>query len=254
MEETFERPFSPPPVQSQLATAQSANRLLQALDPVDLRPLVSDMREVNLSSGAVLQQQGTEVENIYFPLSVVVSLITIMENGALVETASIGWEGAVGVFAGRGPCRAFSHAIAQVPGKAVAIKPKPFQLAVNQSASLRNLVMRYKEAQLAEIQQTAACNALHPLEARVARWLLQILDRVRDPELPLTQESIARMLGVRRTSVTLIAKKLQRNGLIKYHRGRIAVRDRVGLEETACECYRTICRAAEAFLAEHADG
>jgi CRP-like cAMP-binding protein len=171
-----------------------------------------------------------------------------MENGITVETAIIGREGAVGAFAGLGPWRAFSHAKVQVPGVAVAIDAESFQRAVSESEPVRNLILRYKESLLGQVQQTAACNALHPLEHRLARWLLQILDRVDDPQLPLTQEAISQMLGVRRTSVTLLARKLQADGLIHYRRGKIAVRDRVGLEEVACECYLTIRRRTEAAL------
>src|SRR5207302_577913 len=123
-----------------------------------------------------------------------------------------------------------------------------FQAAVAQSDRIRNLVLRYKEAMLAQVQQTAACNALHHLEERLARWLLQALDRTDGSNLPLTQELISQMLAVRRTTVTVIANKLQQAGLIRYHRGRIEIVDRLKLEEAACECYRTIHRRTEAVF------
>jgi CRP-like cAMP-binding protein len=136
----------------------------------------------------------------------------------------------------------------QLPGLAVVIPVSRFQAAVTQSERIRNLILRYKEALLGQVQQTAACNALHHLEERLARWLLQALDRTDDPELPLTQEFIAQMLAVRRSTVTVIANKLQEAGMISYHRGHIAVLDRPRLEETACECYRTIRRRTDAVF------
>jgi CRP-like cAMP-binding protein len=230
-----------------------ANRLLSDLGDADFALLAPHLRDVPLIQGVVLQEQEAPVENVYFPLSGVISLISVMEGGEVVETAMVGREGAVGAFGGLGPWNAFTRAVVQLAGIAAAIPVSRFQAAVGQSDRIRNLVLQCKEALLAQVQQTAACNALHPLESRLARWLLQTLDRASDPELSLTQDFIAQMLAVRRTTVTLIAGKLQEAGLIRYRRGRIVVLDRPRLEEAACECYRTIHRRTEAvFIARDA--
>src|SRR5205823_7827115 len=171
--------------------------------------------------GQVLQEQEARVGQVYFPLSGVVSLISVMQGGEVVETATIGREGAVGAFGGLGPWNAFSRAVVRLPGTAAAMSVAHFQAAVGQSDRIRNLILRYKETLLGQVQQTAACNALHPLEARLARWLVQAFDRTGDArDLPLTQESIAQMLGARRTTVTFIARRLQDAGLISDRRGR----------------------------------
>jgi CRP-like cAMP-binding protein len=206
---------------------------------------------MSLPQGLVLQEQEALVEDVYFPSSGVISLISVMEGGEVVETATVGREGAVGAFGGLGPWRAFTRAVVQVPGAAAVISVARFQAAAGQSSRIRNLILRYKETLLAQVQQTAACNALHPLEARLARWLLQTLDRADDPALPLTQDLMARMLAVRRTTVTLIAGQLQEAGLISYRRGHLHVLDRSRLEETACECYGTIRRRTDAIFDDH---
>jgi CRP-like cAMP-binding protein len=233
---------------------QCGNRLLQSLAGADVALLAPHCRQVSLRQGSILQEQEAPVEQVYFPLSGVISLVTVMEGGDMIQTALVGSEGAVGAFGGLGPWNAFSRALVQLPGKAVVIPVARFQAAVGQSDRIRNLILRYKEALLAQVQQTAACNALHPLEARLARWLLQVLDRVDDPNLPLTQNFIAQMLAVRRSTVSVIAGKLQQAGLINYPRGRIVVLDWPKLEETACECYRTIRRRRDAVFRERSGG
>jgi len=208
---------------------------------------------VPLRQGQILQEQEALVEEVYFPLNGVLSLISVMAGGELVETATVGREGAVGAFGGLGPWHAFSRASVQLPGTAAMIAVTHFQAAARQSGHIRDLILRYKEALLAQVQQTAACNALHQVEARLARWLLQTLDRADDASLPLTQDFIAQMLGVRRTTVTAVAGKLQELGLIRYHRGHIVVLDRARLEETACECYAAIRRRTEVVFTDVAD-
>lgn len=229
---------------------RNRNRLLATLGQADFARIAPHLRNVPLVQGAVLQEQETPVEEVYFPFSGVISLISVMEGGEVVETAMVGREGAVCVFAGLGPWNAFTRAVVQLPGIAAAIPVAQFQAAVAQSDRIRNLILRYKEALLGQVQQTAACNALHPLEARLARWLLQALDRADDPKLPLTQDWLAHVLAVRRTTITLIAGKLQEAGLISYRRGRISVLDRTRLEEAACECYHTIRRRTDAVFAQ----
>jgi CRP-like cAMP-binding protein len=225
-----------------------ANRLLQTLDEADFALIAPHLQRVSLAQGQVLQEQEARVEEVYFPLRGVVSLISVMQGGEVVDTATVGREGAIGAFGGLGPWNAFSRAVVRLPGAAAVISVSHFQAAVGQSEHIRNLILRYKEALLGQVQQTGACNALHALEARLARWLLQTLDRTDDPNLPLTQEFISQMLAVRRSTVTVVAGKLQQAGLIRYHRGRIEIVDRLKLEEAACECYRTIRRRTDAVL------
>jgi len=230
------------------ASSGASNLLLATLDAASLSPLEPHLRQVSLVQGQVLQEQEAPVEKVYFPVSGVISLISVMQGGEVVETAMVGREGVVGAFGGLGPWNAFTRAVVRLPGIAAVIPVAPFQAAVGQSAHIRNLVLRYKEAMLAQVQQTAACNALHQLEERLARWLLQALDRTDSPNLPLTQELISQMLAARRSTVTVIAGKLQQAGLIRYHRGRIEIVDRLKLEEAACECYGTIRRRTEAVF------
>lgn len=189
---------------------QRGNRLLRVLDEADFDLLAPHLRQMPLPRGLVLQEQEAPVEHVYFPSSGVISLISVMEGGEVVETATVGREGTVGAFGGLGPWKAFTRAVVQLPGTGAVISVSHFQMAVSQSNHIRNLILRYKEALLAQVQQTAACNALHPMEARFARWLLQTLDRSDDPKLPLTQDFMAQLLAVRRTTVTLIASRLRR--------------------------------------------
>jgi CRP-like cAMP-binding protein len=230
------------------ASENNRNGLLAVLEPSDLALLHPHMRRLPLITGAILQEQEAPVEQIYFPLSGLISLNAVMEAGEVVDTATVGRRGAVGAFAGLGHWHAFTRAVVQIPGTAMVISASHFQAAVSQSERIRDLILRYKEGLLAQVQQTAACNALHQVEARLARWLLQAIDGVDEPTLPLTHDHLAEMLAVRRTTVTVIAGKLQEARLIRYHRGRIDVLDRVGLEKMACECYRTIRRRTEAVF------
>jgi CRP-like cAMP-binding protein len=230
--------------------ARRANRLLGALGDAEFGLLGPHLRNVGLQQGMVLQEQGAPVEEVFFPLDGVVSLVSVMAGGEVIETATVGRDGAIGMFRGLGPWKATARAIVRVPGAAAVVPVAQFQAAVRESDSLRNLILRYKEALLGQVQQTAACNALHQLEARLARWLLQTADRVDGPSLPLTQEFMSQMLGVRRTTVTLVAGNLQQAGLISYHRGRVVILNRAGLEEAACECYETLRRRTEAVFIE----
>jgi CRP-like cAMP-binding protein len=217
------------------------NRLLAALDPTDYALVRPHLSTACFERGAILQEQEAPVAHVYFPMSGLVSLVSVMKDGHEIETAVVGRDGAVG-FVGLGRWNAFARATVQIPATCAVITESHFRAAVSQSERLRDLMLRFREALFVQVHQTAACNALHPLEDRLARWLLQALDLTDERELPVTQESIAKMLGVRRTSVTLIANRLQADGLIRYQRGHIVVLNRMGLEEVTCECYRAICR------------
>jgi CRP-like cAMP-binding protein len=245
---------------STAATAQpgwgnaSRNRLLAALDRDDFALLARDLRSVPMAPGAVLHQPDAPVEQVYFPLSGAISLLSVMNGGEAIETATVGREGAVGALAGLGRGNAFSRAVVLLPGTAAMIPVSRFQAAIGEGEGMRELFFRHGEVLLAQVQQTGACNALHPLEARFARLLLELSDRADDPQLPLTQESIAQLLAARRSTITVIASRLQASGSIRYHRGRIEIIDRAQMEQVACECYRTIRRRTDAVCAHHAAG
>src|SRR5262245_38211276 len=221
------------------------NRLLAALDPTDYTLVSPHMSTACFARGAILQEQEAPVTHVYFPLSGLVSLVSVMGDGQEIETALIGRDGAVGAFVGLGSPNALTRATVQIPATCAVITASHFRAAVSQSERIRDLNLSFKEALLGQVQQTGACNALHAVEARFARWLLQALDLTDERELALTQDSIAKMLGVRRTSLTLVANRLQADGLIRYRRGHIVVLNRVGLEDVACECYRTIRRRTD---------
>jgi CRP-like cAMP-binding protein len=227
---------------------KTRNRLLACLGPMDLALLAHHWRRTTLDHGAVLQEQEAAVEQVYFPLSGAVSLLAVMHGGEGVETAIVGREGAVGLFADFGPWLASVRAIVQAPGIAEVVPLSQLRLAASQSEALRRTLLRYKETVSAQAQQTAACNALHSVEERMARWLLQLSDRIEHKELPVTQDTLSQMLGVSRTTVTLVAQKLQHDGLICYRRGRLIITDRAALQALACECYATCRRRNEALF------
>jgi CRP-like cAMP-binding protein len=168
-----------------------------------------------------------------------------MQSGASVETATIGRAGVIGASAGLGAPSTFARAIVQLPGTAAWLSAAQFHAAANQSQGIRDLIVRYNDLLLAQIQQSVACNALHALEARLCRWLLQTHDCMDGDVIPLTQEFLGQMLGVRRTTVTIAARLLQSAGLIRYRRGHIQVLDRKALEDIACECYAVVRKNAD---------
>jgi CRP-like cAMP-binding protein len=224
------------------------NRLLAALTPEDHSLLAPHLKELSLKVGSHLQEAGERVEFVYFPHQGMVSLLAMMSDGQGIETATVGSEGVVGAMSGFGIRRGFARAVVQAPLVASCISTAQFRIALQKSEGIRNLMASYIEVLLAQVQQTAACNALHAMESRLARWLLQTRDRIDSDALPLTQEFLSQMLGVRRTTVTLVACQLEQVGLIQNRRGRILVVDRKGLEDVACECY-AIVRAALPELA-----
>jgi CRP-like cAMP-binding protein len=217
-----------------------SNRFLAALPPADLALLSPHLRDVPLERGAVLHEPDDELEHVYFPHSGMVSLLVVMLNGASVETATMGRAGIVGAAAGLGSRCGLGRAVVQLPGEAARLTADRFHAAVNESQAIRDLVVRYNDALIMQIQQSVACSALHTLDARLARWLLQSHDCMDGQSIPLTQEFLAQMLGVRRTTVTLTARLLQGAGVIHYSRGVVHIVDRATLEQTACECYATV--------------
>jgi CRP-like cAMP-binding protein len=224
------------------------NLLLAALPAADRALLDPHLKKVTLEQGTVLHEHGEPIERIYFPHSGMVSILTVMQQGEAVETATVGREGAVGSLSALGPRRAHARAIVQVEGAASAIAVERFRSALNISAAIRDIAIRNGEMMLIQVQQSAACNALHGVEERLSRWLLQARDRVEDNTIRLTHEFLSQMLGVRRSTVTVIASELQRGGLIRYHRGHIEIVDRRGLEAKACECYAALRREIDEVI------
>jgi CRP-like cAMP-binding protein len=228
------------PQSADQTTKPPANHLLASLAPADSVRLGAMLNVLELKQGTVLCEPGDEIEHVYFPHSGMISLLAVMRDGKAVETATIGCEGVVGAMAGFGAHVMLTRAVVQTPLVASRIAAAPFRDAARESDTLRDLIMRYSEALLGQVQMTAACNALHSLSARLARWILQTQDRVNGPSVPLTQELLSEMLGVRRSSVSEVAHRLQTRGLIRYHRGSIEIIDRKALELACCECYQTI--------------
>ncbi len=226
----------------------ASNRLLDSLNPGDRALLTPHLKQVEMIQGTLLQEQGDQISYIYFPHSGMISLLAVMHQGNSVETATVGREGAVGAMSGFGSRHAFTRAIVQADGVASRIGTAKFQEAMKKSATLRETIVRFNEGLLAHVQQTAACNALHELEERLCRWLLQTQDRVGGNLITLTHEFLSQMLAVRRTTVTLVARGLQDAGIIKYQRGKIEILDRKKLEKRACECYQVVSREIEKHL------
>lgn len=218
-----------------------ANRLLAALSARDFAILEPHLERVTLPRGKVLFEPGDEVTTTYFPCHrTMASLLIVTRDGREVEAATIGREGAVGGIVSEGHKPAFGRAVVQVGGDALAIHTSHLEAAKTGSARFGDLFSRYADALLAQMMQSVACNALHRTEERCARWLLATHDRAGDKMIHLTQESLAEMLGVQRTTVTAVTGALQERGLIRTHRGRVEVMDRPGLERAACECYRAV--------------
>lgn len=198
------------------------------------------MTQMELERGRLLYDPGDPIEYVYFPHDGVISQMTLMENGAAIENATIGPEGALGLMAAVAPRQALSRAIVQTPLKAGRIPAERLHMVWNRSPELRRWVHLHSEALYGHAIQLVACNALHSVEERFCRWLLTCHDRISTDRIDLTQEFLADMLGVQRTTVTAIARSLQTRGLIRYRRGVIEIVDRGGLQSQTCECYGVI--------------
>jgi CRP-like cAMP-binding protein len=213
------------------------NSLLSALPKKDLEAFEAHLRVVNLAHNQILYQSGDKAETIYFPNTAVLSVITTMTDGRRIETATVGFESAVGVLPALSREPIFSQVVSQVGGEAVVMPSSALRSRVEQSPGLMQLILRFVNANMDQAAQSVACNALHQVDARLARWLLMTQDRTQGDEVPLTQEYLAVMCGVQRTTVTAACRDLKAAKLIKYARGRITIMDRAGLEQRACECY-----------------
>ncbi|HEY0435924.1 MAG TPA: Crp/Fnr family transcriptional regulator [Phenylobacterium sp.] len=208
------------------------------------------LAQVDLERGRLLYDPGDPIDVIYFPHDGVISLMTLMENGAAIESATIGCEGALGLMAAVAPRQSLSRAIVQTPTRASRIGANALHEAWRQSPRVKDLIDRHTEALFGHAIQSVACNALHSVEARFCRWLLTCHDRISNDTVALTQEFLADMLGVQRTTVTAVARGLQAEGAIRYRRGVVDILDRAKLEAMACECYGVIMRTYERLLPE----
>lgn len=228
----------------------TGNRLLALLPPHDLARLIPRMTRVPMTRKRVLHKGGEPIREVYFPNDGVCSMTTVMRDGRMVEVATIGREGMVGLNAIFGRETINSESLVQVPGTdAWALGVDDFRAELEQSTALAMIVNRYLQAFLVMVLQSTACNSLHSAEERCARWLLMTRDRVGGPEFPMTQELLAVMLGVRRPTVTLIVQKLSQRGFVRYSRGRLAIADGPALERVACECYATVRAEFDRLLA-----
>ena len=224
------------------------NNLLVSLSPDDYALVSGHLTQVDLEKGRLLYDPGDKIDIVYFPLDCVISLMTLMESGAAIESATVGREGGVGLLAAISPRHSLSRAIVQVPGRAARVGVGPLADVVARSPGLRSIIERHNDALFGHAIQSVACNALHSVEARFCRWLLSCRDRIDNDTINLTQEFLADMLGVQRTTVTAVAGALQAKGLISYRRGVVEILDRPGLEAMTCECYGAVRRIYQTLL------
>jgi len=223
------------------------NRLLAALPDTEWQRWLPDLEWVQLPLGEVLYESGGALSHVYFPTTAIVSLLYVMENGASAEIAVVGYEGLVGISLFMGGESTPSRAVVQSAGEGFRMKAAAIKDVFNHPPVL-HLLLRYTQALITQMAQTAVCNRHHSLDQQLCRWLLLSLDRLKGSELVMTQELIANMLGVRREGVTDSALKLQKAGLIQYSRGRISVLDRPGLESRSCECYAVVKKEYDRLL------
>ncbi len=241
-------------LKSPMSTLQNAlhnplqNHLLAALPADDFARLVAHLEGVPMPLGEALYEPGSQLRHAYFPTTAIVSLHYVTESGASAETAGVGNEGVVGVSLFMGGDTTCSSAVVQTAGYGYRLDRHVLKAEFERAGALQRLLLRYAQALMTQMAQTAVCNRHHSLEQQLCRWLLLTLDRLPTRELTMTQELVAGMLGVRREGVTEAAGKLQRAGLISYRRGHISVIDRKGLEAQTCECYGVVKKEMNRLL------
>ena len=218
----------------------SQNHLLAALPPAEFEVLAAHLELVTMRLGQMLYEPGGQLQHAYFPTTSIISLHYVMESGASAETAGVGNEGMLGVSLFMGGDTTPSSAVVQTAGHAYRLERRLLKQEFERGGLLQKLLLRYTQALLTQMAQTAVCNRHHSLEQQLCRWLLLTLDRLPSNELVMTQELVASMLGVRREGITVAAGDLQRAGYISYRRGHIAVLNRAGLEASSCECYAVV--------------
>ena len=222
------------------ASPKAVNRLLAALPDAEYQRLIPHLNHVSLPFKQVLHEAGEPLEYVYFPHRAIVSLLSTMADGSMIEVGLVGNDGVVGIPAAFGDNIATTMAIVQAPDSGMRMKASVLKSEFVRGGVLQSLLLRYMQAQYAFVTQSAACNRLHYLEGRLARWLLLVYDRIGANELPMTHEFLSQMLGVRRAGVTEAANALQKAGLIRYTRGKVTILNREDLEAASCECYEII--------------
>jgi CRP-like cAMP-binding protein len=232
---------APPPEQ---------NHLLAALPSAERARIFPHLEFVDLQLGTVLYESGDQLRHIYFPVDAIVSLLYVMEDGSSAEIAVVGNDGAIGIALFMGGATTTNRAIVQSAGSGWRLTQARITEEFNRHAEMLHVLLRYTQALITQMAQTAVCNRHHSVDQQLCRWLLLSLDRLATNELAMTQELIANMLGVRREGVTEAAGKLQRLGVIRYSRGRITVLDRPRLEKLSCECYEVVKRETDRLMPE----
>jgi CRP-like cAMP-binding protein len=226
------------------------NHLLAQLPMEERQRWLPHLEFVHMPLGEVMYESGATLTHVYFPTTALVSLLYVMEDGSSAEIAVVGSEGIVGISLFMGGGSTPSRAVVQSAGDGLRLDAKVLKHEFNQNGPVLHLLLRYTQALITQMAQTAACNRHHSLDQQLCRWLLLSLDRLQGDELVMTQELIANMLGVRREGVTEAALKLQHAGLIRYARGHITVLDRAGLERRTCECYAVVKKEYDRLLPE----
>jgi len=224
------------------------NGLLAALSAVELKRIRRQLELVDMPLGKILYEPGRLLEYVYFPVDCIISLLYVLENGASAEIAVVGNEGVVGISLFMGGETTPSRAIVQSAGTAYRLPAAKMMAEFTRGGTIQHLLLRYTQALITQMTQTAVCNRHHSVDQQLCRWLLLSIDRLASPELRMTQELIANMLGVRREGVTEAAGKLQHAGVISYRRGHIKVLDRTKLEGLSCECYEVVRRESARLL------
>jgi CRP-like cAMP-binding protein len=228
----------------------SQNHILAALPTTEFEPLAAHLELVPLALGEILYEPGGQLQHAYFPTTAIVSLHYVTESGASAETAGVGNEGLVGISLFMGGDTTPSSAVVQTAGHAYRLERRLLKQEFNRGGLLHRVLLRYTQALITQMNQTAACNRHHSVEQQLCRWLLLTLDRLPSNELVMTQDLVASMLGVRREGITEAAGNLQRAGLIRYRRGHISVLERPGLEATVCECYAVVKKELVRLLSD----
>jgi len=231
-----------------LSSDSIKNHLLGALPHAESQRWLPLLESVDLPLGQVLYESGIALSHVYFPTTAIVSLLYVMENGASAEIAVVGNEGIVGISLFMGGESTPSRAVVQSAGKGLRLNAQMMKQEFDRAGPVLHLLLRYTQALITQMAQTAVCNRHHSLDQQLCRWLLLSLDRLEGNQLVMTQELIANMLGVRREGVTAGALKLQHAGLIQYARGHITVLDRAGLEKRSCECYAVVKKEYDRLL------
>jgi CRP-like cAMP-binding protein len=227
---------------------QSQNGFLATLSAEDFSVIEPHLRKVQLTQQKMLYRTGDPIDRVYFPTTAVLSLVVRLFNGQMAEIAMLGRDGLVGGCTGMGVTRSLNEVTVQIPGTAFVLDAAKLKAGADTHTSFRAALYRREQLVLLQAQQAAACNINHPMECRLARWLLRSQDLALTTTLPLTHEFLSQMLGVRRTTVTLLAGALKKAGLIKYRRGHIEILDAEGLQEQACECHVTLKSHSQSLL------